>query len=96
VGAARQLIEGELCQFVRPMFASRSIAKPAVSLNVDGPLVDSCPKFDEPPSAVIPPRSSFTMVDESVDRSVRLCSGRVDLKSVRFGAPGNRGSSLFR
>src|SRR5687767_5036147 len=69
VGDDRQLIPFCVYQFVNPMSSSRSIAKPPWSAKFCGPLLETLPKFDEPPSAVTPPRSSLTTFCDRVERS---------------------------
>ena len=53
------------------------------------------PKYDAPPR-VVPPRSSLTMLELSVDRSVPEYSGRNESYRSKLGAPGNLTSELFR
>ena len=77
------------------------IAKPPESANVLGSLrevmLDGYPKFEPLAYAVNPPRSSLTMVfDDHGPQGRGDDSGRVETKSRWFGAPGNRGSALFR
>ena len=76
------------------------MAKPPESANVLGSLrevmLDGYPKFEPLAKAVNPPRSSLTMVLPITDRRAVAMSGRLETKSRWFGAPGNRGSALFR
>jgi hypothetical protein len=44
----------------------------------------------------MPPRSSLTRFEVSVDRSVIDVSGRFEWKNRQFGALGNRASALFK
>src|SRR5687767_2998319 len=94
VGVAREVGAFSTCQSVRfrpsalALLAVRLSAKLSVSSKVDGLLRRSRPNSDGPQRN--PPRSSLTVFDPSVDRKPPDSSGRYEMYSLKFGAPGNR------
>ena len=80
VGALRQLGLFWTCQLVSAGSekSGKLIAYPSWSSKVGGPLLEVSPKYEAPPYAVNPARSSLTVFADSVERRVSECSGRVE------------------